>query len=74
MKEPTKIGATSVETENGLQTLELVQGLVSRREREREMNCERGVEAVDELLRQLDETTAYSVCVSEEIDEEVQER
>lgn len=73
MSEPTQIGA-SVEARNGLEALELVNALVARREREVEMDCESGIEAVDELLRQMDRTTAYAVIVPDEIDAEVQDR
>ena len=64
MTESTEI-VTEIATKNGLETLLLVKALKMVRENEEKCGCESGVEAVDELLAQTEQTTAYVVMVEE---------
>jgi hypothetical protein len=65
MSEPTEI-ATEIETTTGLDTLLLVKALQNKKEREQEIGCEEGVEAIDRLLEQTKRTTAYAVIVGDD--------
>lgn len=64
----------TIEIEDQLESLMLVQALVERREREVEMDCDPGVEACDRLLIQMQDSVSYSVQVSDEVAKEVEER
>lgn len=74
--EPKTI-ATSLETETGLESYQLVHALIDRRETELELSTDDGgndgVDAIDRLLRQVDDTTAFAVLGDDELVEALEE-